>query len=189
MESFQLATLTPCDPAWPRDLNDRLEAAAPSRLWLMGNHEILTRRKVGLFCSADCPVPILGAAGSVVRTLDSPDTAVISGFHSPLEKECFRILLDDNVALVIGLARSLKTIRIPSAWRRPLTEGRLLVISRCDELPRSPTRKSSRQRNELIAAMSDEILILHAEPGGNVARLTRKIDRWGVPKRPFSAIA
>jgi predicted Rossmann fold nucleotide-binding protein DprA/Smf involved in DNA uptake len=57
------------------------------------------------------------------------------------------------------------------------------VISSFDDLPRSPTRKSSRQRNELIAAMSDEVLILHAEPGGNIERLTRMIDRWRIPRR------
>jgi predicted Rossmann fold nucleotide-binding protein DprA/Smf involved in DNA uptake len=100
-----------------------------------------------------------------------------------VEKECLRVLLEDNVPALVAFARGLERIRIPSAWRRPLKEGRLLVISSFDDLPRSPTRKSSRQRNELIAAMSDEVLILHAEPGGNIERLTRMIDRWRIPRR------
>jgi predicted Rossmann fold nucleotide-binding protein DprA/Smf involved in DNA uptake len=183
METFEVMKLTPSHASWPRHLNDRLEMAAPAELWAVGNHDILARRKLGLFCSVHCPDHVLQAAAGGVHGLRNDDVAVVSGFHSPVEKECLRVLLEDNVPAVVGFARSLKRIRIPSAWRRPLREGRLLVISSFDDLPRSPTRKSSRQRNELIAAMSDEVLILHAHPGGNIERLTRIIHRWRIPIR------
>jgi predicted Rossmann fold nucleotide-binding protein DprA/Smf involved in DNA uptake len=183
METLEVVTLTPSHASWPRHLNERLEATAPAELWAVGNHEILARRKLSLFCSVHCPVHVLQAAAGVVHELRNDDVAVVSGFHSPVEKECLRVLLEDNVPALVAFARGLERIRIPSAWRRPLKEGRLLVISSFDDLPRSPTRKSSRQRNELIAAMSDEVLILHAEPGGNIERLTRMIDRWRIPRR------
>lgn len=183
METLEVVTLTPSHASWPRHLNERLEATAPAELWAIGNQDILALHKVGLFCSVHCPSHTLGEADSAMRALRDQGAAVVSGFHSPVEKECLRILLGDHVPSVIGLARSLKTSRIPSSWRSPLKEGRLLLISPFDDLPRSPTRKSSRQRNQLIAAMSDEVLILHAEPGGNIERLTRMIDRWRIPRR------
>jgi predicted Rossmann fold nucleotide-binding protein DprA/Smf involved in DNA uptake len=183
METHEVVTLTPSHASWPRYLNDRLEGTAPAELWALGNHEILARRKLGLFCSVVCPADILQGAAGVVHGLRNHDVVVASGFHSPVEKECLRVLLEDHVPTLVGFARGLKNIRMPSAWRRPLKEGRLVVVSAFDDLPRSPTRKSSRQRNELIAAMSDEILILHAEPGGNIERLTRMIDRWRIPRR------
>ena len=183
MKTSEVVMLTPSQTSWPRHVNDRLETKAPSQLWAMGNQEILALHKVGLFCSVHCPSYTLGEADSAMRALRDQGAAIVSGFHSPIEKECLRILLGDQVPSVIGLARSLKTTRIPSSWRPPLQEGRLLLISPFDELPRSPTRKSSRQRNELIAAMSDEVLILHAELGGNIERLTRMIDRWRIPRR------
>ena len=189
MKTFEVATLTPSQNYWPRHLIDRLAAAAPAQLWAIGNQEILARRKVGVFCSVECPDRTLLEAGDVVAMLRDQGAAVVSGFHSPVEKECLRILLRDNVPSVFGSARSLKKMRIPSLWRRPLDEGRLLLISPFDDLPLSPTRKSSRQRNELIAALADEILILHAAPGGNIERLGRIIDRWGVPSRRLSAVA
>jgi predicted Rossmann fold nucleotide-binding protein DprA/Smf involved in DNA uptake len=183
MRTDELMTLTPALAHWPRHLNDRLEAAAPAKLWAVGNHEILGRRKLGLFCSVHCPDYIRQAAAGVMHDLRKGEVAVVSGFHSPVEKECLRALLDDGVPAVIGLARGLKDVRIPSAWRRPLQEGRLLAFSPFEDVPHSPTRKSSRQRNQLIAAMSDEVLILHAEPGGNIERLARIIDRWHIPRR------
>jgi predicted Rossmann fold nucleotide-binding protein DprA/Smf involved in DNA uptake len=189
MKTFEVATLTPSQDYWPRHLIDRLATAAPAQLWAIGNQEILARRKVGVFCSVDCPDHTWLEAGSAVETLRHQGAAAVSGFHSPVEKECLRILLRDNVPSVVGSARSLKKMRIPSVWRRPLDEGRLLVISPFDDLPRSPTRKSSRQRNELIAALSDEILILHAEPGGSIERLIRVIDRWSVPSRRLGVVA
>ena len=183
MDTFELITLTSAHPCWPRHLRDRLDAAAPAKLWALGNHEILARPKVGLFCSVHCPAHVLQSAAGVVHGLRDRDLAVASGFHSPVEKACLQVLLNDHVPALIGFARSLRKIRIPSVWQGPLKEGRLLAISPFDDLPRSPTRKSSRQRNELIAAMADEVLILYAEPGGNVARLASMIDRWRIPRR------
>ncbi len=189
MKTFEVATLTPSQDYWPRHLIDRLAEAAPAQLWAIGNQEILAQRKVGLFCSVVCPDRTLLEAGGAVAMLRDQGAAVVSGFHSPAEKECLRILLRDHVPSVVGSARSLKKMRIPSVWRRPLDEGRLLLISPFDDFPRSPTRKSSRQRNELIAALSDEIVILHAEPGGHIERLGRIIDRWRVPSRRLGVVA
>lgn len=64
-------------------------------------------------------------------------------------------------------------------WRRPLQAGRLLVISPFEKRPRRPTTESSYQRNELVSALSDEISIVHAEPGGSIERLYELIDCWG----------
>lgn len=186
MKTFEILTLTPAQTCWPRNVSERLQEAAPSRLWAIGNIEILAGPKIGLFCSVECPGDSLRAAGNAVRALRDQGAIAVSGFHSPVEKTCLRILLGDNVASIIGLARSLNNIRMPRAWYRPLQEGRLLLLSPFDEIPRSPTRKSSRQRNELVAALSDEIFVIHAEPGGNIDRLGRIIERWQVPSRRLS---
>jgi predicted Rossmann fold nucleotide-binding protein DprA/Smf involved in DNA uptake len=183
MKTFEISTLTPAKPFWPRNVAERLEGTFPSRLWTIGNLEILGAPKIGLFCSVECPGDPLWAAGNAVRAVRDHGAVAVSGFHSPVEKACLRILLDDNVLAIIALARSLQNIRVPKTWQRPLQDGRLLLVSAFEQLPRNPTRKSSRQRNELVAALSDEILIIYAEPGGNIDRLGRTIERWRVPSR------
>ncbi len=179
---IQVSTLTPSHAHWPRELDSRLGRDALSRLWAIGRPDILADHKVGLFCSVRCPGDaILGAYDSAQKLRDEGVT-VISGFHSPVEKECLRILLRGKQPVITCLARSLEKIRIPAEWRRALDSGRLLLLSPFEKLPRRPTIESARQRNELVAALSDEVLIIHAQPGGSIERISELIDCWGVPK-------
>ena len=93
MKSFEIVTVTPAQTCWPRNVAERLEGAAPSRLWTIGNLDILAAPKIGVFCSVECPVDSLRAAGSAVRALRDQGAVAISGFHSPVEKTCLGILL------------------------------------------------------------------------------------------------
>ena len=166
MKVPDVIALTPSQPQWPRHLKERLETAAPSRLWAIGNLGIFDERMVGLFCSVRCPGDAILAAYDSARKLRDEGVTVVSGFHSPVEKECLRILLRGKQLIVICLARALEKIRIPGEWRGALETGRLLLLSPFEKRPRRPTTESSHRRNELVAALSDEILIIHAEPGG-----------------------
>jgi predicted Rossmann fold nucleotide-binding protein DprA/Smf involved in DNA uptake len=62
-----------------------------------------------------------------------------------------------------------------------LADERLLLISPFEKRPQRPTTESSHQRNQLVAALSDEILIIHAEPGGSVERISEGISLWRLP--------
>ncbi|MGH7795961.1 MAG: DNA-processing protein DprA [Candidatus Binatia bacterium] len=148
---------------------------------------IRRRLKTGLFCSVRCPGDKIVGAYDTARKLRDEGVTVISGFHSPVEKECLRILLRGKQPIIMCLARSLEKIRILADWRRALEGERLLLLSPFEKRPRRPTTDSSHQRNELVAALSDEILIVHAEPGGSVARIRILIDRWSIPKPQPSA--
>ena len=81
------------------------------------------------------------------------------------------------------LARAMDKIRIPLDWRRALESGNLLLLSPFEKRPRRPTVESSRQRNELVAALSDEALIVHAEPGGSIARISDLVREWNILTR------
>ena len=182
-DPVQVSTFTPSHPSWPTDLEMRLERDAPSRLWAIGNPKILAEHKVGLFCSLRCPGNAILGAYDTARKLRDEGVTVVSGFHSPVEKECLRILLRGKQPIIMCLARSLEKIRIPTEWRRALADERLLLISPFEKRPRRPTTESSHRRNELVAALSDEAIIIHAEPGGSVERITKFVDRLSIPRR------
>ena len=74
-------------------------------------------------------------------------------------------------------------LRLPTNWRSAIDAGRLLILSPFEKRPRRPTVESARQRNELVAALADEILIIHATPGGQIEQISEMVDRWGIPKR------
>jgi predicted Rossmann fold nucleotide-binding protein DprA/Smf involved in DNA uptake len=161
----------------------RLGTAVPSRLWAIGNVEILADHKVGLFCSIRCPGDAILAAHDTARKLRDQGVTVVSGFHSPVEKECLRILLRGKQPIIICLARAFGKIRLPSDWRPALESGRLLLLSPFERRPRRPDTKSTRRRNELVAALADEVLIIYAQPGGAIERISELVNRWGITRR------
>ena len=179
----QITTLMPVHPGWPSNLTDRLGRDAPRYLQTIGNLEILAVHKIGLFCSVRCPGDKILAAYDTARRLRDDGVTVISGFHSPVEKECLRILLRGKQPIIICLARAMEKIRIPAHWRGELDTERLLVLSPFEKRPRRPTVESSYRRNKLVAALCEEALIVHAEPGGSVERITELINRCNIPTR------
>ena len=174
--------LMPSDTYWPRQLSDRLQNNSPSQLWTIGTMEILAAHKVGLLCSVRCPGDAILGAYDAARKLRDDGVTVVSGFHSPIEKECLRILLRGTQPVIICLARAFGRIRIPIDWRRALDSGRLLIITMFEKWPPRPTVESARQRNELVAALADEVLIIHTAPGGQIEEISHIVDGWGVTR-------
>lgn len=171
------------NPVYPVRLLQRLDNQAPPVLVALGNVELLALSKVALFCSIRCPGSAILAAQDAARRLRDEGVKVVSGFQSPVEKECLRILLRGKQPIIICLARSMEKIRLPAAWRAALQAGRLLILSPFEKRPRRPDARSARRRNELVAALSDEVLIIHVERGGSIERISKLLDGWGIPRR------
>lgn len=172
--------LSSTDTEYPSRLRERLGDRAPNTLFVCGNLALLSQHKTALFCSTNCPTHTPRRARDLAQKLTDDAVMVISGFHSPVEKECLQILLQGTQPIIICLLRALtETTRIPAEWQPALDSSRLLLIS-CFEKPRRPDKETARKRNELVAALADEILIVHAEPGGGVERIAASAQRWGI---------
>jgi predicted Rossmann fold nucleotide-binding protein DprA/Smf involved in DNA uptake len=171
---------TRTDPVYPQRLQERLGQQAPSTLTALGNVALLSQPKTALFCSVRCPGDAILGAYDAARKLRDDGVTVVSGFHSPVEKECLRILLRGKQPIIICLARAIEKIRLPTDWCSAVEAGRLLLISPFQNRPRRPTIESAQRRNEIVAALSDEALIIHAESGGSVARISQMVDFWKV---------
>ena len=70
-------------------------------------------------------------------------------------------------------------MRIPSEWKTPLAEGRLLLLSPFAEKLRRVTANLAQKRNELVAALADEIFVVHAAPGSKTERFCQDVLAWG----------
>lgn len=177
--------LNSTDADYPTSLRERLGEQAPRRLIVLGKPALLRQAKASLFCSVRCPGDKILAAYDAARKLRDDGATVVSGFHSPVEKECLRILLRGKQPIIVCLARSIEKIRLPADWRGPSEAGRLLILSQFEKRPKRPTVESSHQRNQLVAALADEVLIIHAEPGGAIERISELIERWSIPRRKW----
>jgi predicted Rossmann fold nucleotide-binding protein DprA/Smf involved in DNA uptake len=120
--------ISPGDASWPRLLTERLGRSAPPEIWALGNLNLLALPKTAIFCSARCPGKFILPTYDQVAQWRDKNHCIVSGFHSPVEKECLRILLRGNSPVIVCPARGLPS-RIPQDWRKPLTEERMLVLS------------------------------------------------------------
>ena len=174
-------TLTPADTAWPASLAERTGSAAPSALQAIGPTAFLAGRKTALFCSARTPGDAILRAHDTARRLRDEGATVISGFHSPIEKECLRLLLRGEQPIILCPARVIAGMRIPAECRIAFDAGRLFLLSSFIASPRRVTRDAALRRNEMVAALADQVFIAHIASGSLTARMADMLKRWGVP--------
>lgn len=172
-------TLDQTDPRYPLFLKGC--PGVPPVLSAVGSLELLSRPLVALVCSIQCPGSLILRAYDLARTLRDAGVTVISGFHSPIEKECLALLLKGKQPIIICPARSVAGMRIPSAWRGPLNEGRLLLISSFGVTQRRATLTAASDRNTLIVQLSRALLIIHAATGSKTEQLCRQAVSFGKP--------
>jgi predicted Rossmann fold nucleotide-binding protein DprA/Smf involved in DNA uptake len=142
----------------------------PASIAILGNLEILKNRMLALFCSVKCPGRLILRAYDLIQELRQMDVTIISGFHSPMEREALNILLRGSNPIVICLARSIEKMRIRSEYKKLLNDGRLLVVSPFIDKPRRPTAETSFYRNQFVVALANQILVTYAESSSKTER-------------------
>jgi len=174
-------TIVPSDAHYPPSLARYLGAGAPAALRTLGNLDILSRTKLAIFCSSRCPGNVILRTYDLAQRLRTAQYAVISGFHAPVEQECLTVLLRGPAPVVICPARDIADMRLPVAWRAPLVERRLLVLSPFSGGERRPTADMAMLRNRFVAALADRIIIARAAPGDKTEAFCRELLAWGKP--------
>ena len=136
----------------------------------LGNIALLDKQKIGLFCSRKCPaVKILEAYDKFKKWAADPEITIISGFHSPVEKECFKLLLAGKSNIIICPARELNHMRILKEWQFTLEEGRMLIISPFKE--KRADKQTTFQRNQLVAQLADELYVPYISVDSDLNRI------------------
>jgi predicted Rossmann fold nucleotide-binding protein DprA/Smf involved in DNA uptake len=180
-----LSYLTSTDAAYPQALRRYLSGEAPATLTAQGNLHILSpqqqRPLFALFCSIQCPPALILQTYELARALRDAGVTVISGFHSPMEKECLAILLEGTQPVILCPARSLDTLHIRPIWKAALKQGRLLLLSPFTEEERRPTTNRAQERNALVAALADIVFVAHAMPGGKTEKFCQDVLAWQKP--------
>lgn len=167
------------DSHYPPQLKVCLGEDAPKLLSCIGNIDLLKSGSLALFCSNKCPGNLILKTYDLAQHLRKAETPVISGFHSPVERECLNILLRGNSPIIICPARGLERMRLPMGYQEPLKRNRLLLLSpfsgkagRADEGP-------ALTRNAIVAALAAKTFVAHAEINSKTEMLCRNIVQWG----------
>lgn len=175
----ELICIGPGHPAFPPGLAAAGIELAHQVLQALGNADVLKGEKVALFCSTRCPGDLILKAYDLAKKLRDDGATVISGFHSPVEKECLRILLRGKQPIIICPARSLAILRLPTEWKRPLEGGRLLLLSPFGTRHRRVTADLAKRRNEFVAAIADKVCFIHVSAGGELDALRECVRQEG----------
>lgn len=151
----------------------------------LGDLGMAGRKKLALFCSKKCPGSLIILTHDLAHALRDAEATVIGGFHSPVEKECLNVLLKGTQPLIICPARSLEGMRVPAAWRTPIHQGRLLLLSPFEKKHRRATSDLAQKRNEFVAALADVVFVAYAAPGGKTEEFCRRVLAWNKPVLTF----
>lgn len=124
----------------------------------LGNTSLLERKKIGYFASSKIAslsvLPTLDWAAEVARC---EDVAIVSGFHSKMEREVLDFLLRGKCGIVCVLARTIYR-KIPDIYLEAYDSGRVLFIVPFKTSSTMTSRHLCHRRNEYIASISDELV-------------------------------
>jgi predicted Rossmann fold nucleotide-binding protein DprA/Smf involved in DNA uptake len=143
----------------------------------IGDATILDRSKVALFCSVKCPGKLILETYDLAKRFRDDGVTVISGFHSPMEQECLRILLRSPHSVIWCLARGLYR-QIPTKpvdCRPAVAEGHLVMATPFPESVRHITVETATIRNCLVADLATCVVVPHAAPGSKLETLCGEI--------------
>lgn len=126
-----------------------------------------------LIASRECPGHVLLETLDRVPEWVKAGRVIVSGCHSPLEKQMLRSVLRRNGRVVKVLARGMTNDRPAPEEREPLTTGRMLVITACAPEVRHTTRETALTRNRLVLALAAEFAIPYVSEGSPLADLIK----------------
>ena len=138
-----------------------------------GNTSILYRKKIGYFASSKIAnlsvLPTLDWATEVAKR---DDVAIVSGFHSKMEREVLDFLLRGRCNIICVLARPIYKV-IPNKYRDAFAQDRVLFISHNTAKSTMPSRHLCQKRNEYIASISDELVFSSLTPDSSLYHLSQ----------------
>jgi len=166
------------DPEYPPLLAQHLSDQAPEKFAALGNINILKCKKMALFCSVKCPGNLILQTYDLARNLRQSGVTVISGFHSPMERECLTILLRGKQPIIVCPARVIQGMRLRKEFGQPLSADRVVCLSPVSKDQHRISKETAVIRNRFVAAVADSIFVSYAASGSKMEQLCKEILVW-----------
>jgi len=170
-----LQTIAPDHLAYPAALKTCVAFKTPPILNAIGNLSLLQKPAVALFCSIKCPGDLILKAYDLAQALREAEIPVISGFHTPIEQDCLKILLRGTQPIIHCPARSLHNLRLSSEQTQAVNENCLLLISPFSASYPRVTAELAGKRNAMIGALSHSIFIAYAAPNSKTLAFAQSL--------------
>ncbi len=177
--TLELQTITPESPTYPIALKTCAAFKTPPTLYAIGNLNLLTQKTIALFCSIKCPGDLILKTYDLTQALRDNRIAVISGFHSPIEQDCLKILQRGTQPILHCPARSIHKTRPSPDQIKAIEDNRLLILSPFSASYPRVTTELALKRNDMIGAIADTIFIAYAAPNSKTIAFAQRLIESG----------
>ena len=122
-----------------------------------GNKALLNVQKVGFLASRKIStLSVLPALDWAMQVSKQRDIAIVSGFHSLMERNVLKLLLQGQCGIIIVLARGMYR-KLPKQYEEAMNQNRLLIISYEKETITRVSETTTHNRNERVRELADEM--------------------------------
>jgi len=111
----------------------------------------------------------------LMQSLKLYQCTLVGGFHSPMERECLKVLSRGRASVVLCPARGLERMRLSATMRTMLGEGRMAIVSPFAPDIRRSSIALAQARNRFVGSLSTEVLVAHAAPGSSTEQFAREM--------------
>ena len=126
----------------------------------LGNKELLNMRKVGFLASRKIStLSILPTLDWALKISKHKNIAIVSGFHSKMERDVLKILLQGECGIIVVLARGMYR-KLPKQFEGAMLQNRLLIISYEKESVTRISEATAHKRNDYVKEIADKMQIL-----------------------------
>ncbi len=185
--TLDLRSITFKDLTYPAPLKTCRAFKSAPILNAIGNFSLLQKPAIALFCSKQCPGDLILKTYDLAQALRETVIPVISGFHTPIEQDCLKILLRGTQLIIHCPARSLHNMRLSPEQKQAIGENRLLLISPFSATYPRVTAELAEKRNEMIGAFSHTIFIAYAAPNSKTLVFAQSLIAAGKPVVTFAS--
>ncbi|MEA2040621.1 MAG: hypothetical protein U9N82_12485 [Thermodesulfobacteriota bacterium] len=139
-------------------------------VFFTGNLDIIKQYPViGVLASGKAPGPVVWESYQFFYALRDAGVTIAGGWHSPLEKGILDTLIEGKVNVAFFAAKGLKARGFQQKFKLLDRTSRGLMISPFpDNVTKINGTEGPRLRNELLAAISDVLLIPYIKPKGKL---------------------
>lgn len=134
-----------------------------------GNDELINKVKWGILSSRTSRPEITGLILDKIDTLDELEETLMSGWHSPIEKEIHLYLVHKSIPHIHVEAKGLPFVDCA------LGGEKVLFITHCSEKVNRIDRENALKRNKLVCELADKLIIPWLDPKGETFKMVRKV--------------
>lgn len=150
------------------------EAVPPTLLFALGDHRSLDGARVAIVGTRSCTRYGLDVAAELATAMASAGVAVVSGLATGIDAAAHRVVVGLDAAPPIAVVASGPDVIYPRGnamlWRRVMAEGLLLTEA---PLGTRPEAWRFPQRNRIIAALADVVVVVESHRRGGAAITAR----------------